>query len=120
MNRLSLNTSRLKEKRLEMGWNKLEASQKMNIPQSAYGRYENGQRAPSYSALRDMALTLGTSVEYLTGQTDNDRPLEYLVSASDNRLTYIIDTYNDAPDDNRERLYKYAKKLSFDHQKGDD
>lgn len=60
------------------------------------------------------------AVSFTTGQTDDDRPLEYLVSASDNRLTYIIDTYNDAPDDNRERLYKYAKKLSFDHQKGED
>lgn len=111
MKKPSLDIERLKNKRLEKGWNKLEASMEMDIPQSAYGRYENGQRTPSYSALRDMALTLGTSVEFLTGQTNDDRPKEYLVSAKDTRLTYIIETYKDAPDDARERLYQYAQKL---------
>ncbi len=107
-----LDTERLKKKRLEKGWNKLEASEKMIIPNSAYSRYENGNRAPSYSALRDMALTLGTSVEYLTGQTDDDRPIEYLIPADDDRLLYIIETYKGSPEDDRQRLYKYASKLS--------
>lgn len=112
MKKPTLNIERLKSKREEKGWNKLEASEKMGIPQYAYGRYENGQIAPSYSGLKDMALTLGTSVEYLTNQTDDDRPLEYLISVEDERLMYIIDTYKDAPENNRERLFRYAEKLS--------
>lgn len=111
MKRPELDIERLIKKRTEKGWNKLEASEAMSIPQSAYGRYENGQRAPSYCALRDMALTLGTSVEYLTGQTDDDRPIEYLVSSKDEKLVYIIETYNNASDENKERLYKYTKGL---------
>ena len=112
MKRPSIDINRLKKKREEKGWNKLEASQYMDIPQSTYSRYESGGRAPSYSALRDMALTLGTTVEYLTGQTDNDRPREYIVSADDERLMCLIELYKDASDENKDRLLEYAKKLS--------
>ena len=111
MKRPTLDTSRLKNKRVEKGWNKLEASQKMNIPQSAYVRYENGQRAPSYTALKNMALSLGTTVEYLTGQTDDDSPNEYLISASDDRLIYVIEMFNNSNEELKETLFKYAKKL---------
>ena len=107
-----IDPERLKEKRLEKGWNKLEASQNMDMPQSVYLRYESGERNPTYSALRNMALTLGTSAEYLTGQSDDDRPHEFIVSSDDEKLIYIIDTYKNAPDESRERLYKYAMKMS--------
>ena len=106
-----LDIKRLKKKREEKGWSKNIASQKMGIPQSAYVRYENGNRAVTFSTLKNMALTLGTSIEYLTGQTDDDRPVECLISCEDERLGYIIDTYQDLDDHAAERLYQYAKKL---------
>lgn len=107
-----IDPERLKKKRIEKGWNKLEASQNMDMPQSVYLRYESGERNPTYSALRNMALTLGTSAEYLTGQSDDDRPYEFIVSSDDEMLTCIIDIYKKAPEEKRERLYKYAMKLS--------
>lgn len=107
-----INIDRLKEKREQRGWSKLEASEYMGMPQSVYLRYESGERSPSYTALRDMALTLGTTVEYLTGKTDDDSPDEYIVSAKDKQLVYIIETYNNAADAERQRLYNYAKKLT--------
>ena len=112
MKKPKINIERLKEKRLEKGWNKMEAAEFMAMPHSVYLRYESGERSPSYTALRDMALTLGTSVEYLTGQTDDDRPIEYLIPADDDRLLSIIEIYKGSPEDARQRLYKYASKLS--------
>lgn len=111
MKKPKINIERLKEKRLEKGWNKMEAAEFMAMPHSVYLRYESGERSPSYTALRDMALTLGTSIEYLTGQTDDDRPIEYLIPADDDRLLFIIETYKGSPEDSRQRLYKYASKL---------
>ncbi len=110
----ALNAERLKEKRLEKGWNKLEASQYMDMPQSVYSRYESGGSMPTYSALRNIALTLGTNTGYLTDQTDDDRPEEYLISAKDEKLVYIVETYNKIEDDGKQRLFNYAKKLHID------
>ncbi|MBR4574879.1 MAG: helix-turn-helix transcriptional regulator [Lachnospiraceae bacterium] len=114
MKKPKINIERLKEKRLEKGWNKVEAAEFMAMPHSIYLRYESGERSPSYTALRDMALTLGTTVEYLTDQTDDDRPEEYLISAKDNRLICILETYNKVEEDGKQRLYNYAKKLHSD------
>ncbi len=114
MKKPKINIERLKEKRLEKGWNKVEAAEYMAMPHSIYLRYESGERSPSYTALRDMALTLGTTVEYLTDQTDDDRPEEYLISAKDDRLIYILETYNEVEEDGKQRLYNYAKKLHSD------
>ena len=106
-----LDILRLKQKREEKGWSKNTAAQKMGIPQSAYVRYENGDRAVTFSTLKNMALTLGTSVGYLTGQTDNDKPVEYLVSGADERLGYIIEAFSKLDGEAAERLYQYALKL---------
>jgi transcriptional regulator with XRE-family HTH domain len=107
-----MNAERLKEKRLEKGWSKNYAAEEMNLSQSVYFRYESGESLPSYSAIKNMALTLGTSVEYLTGKTNDDRPVEYIVDCSDSRLSFIIEQYKSYPEDTKERLYKYVKKLS--------
>ena len=114
MRKPTINIERLKAKRLEKGWNKMEAAEFMAMPHSIYLRYESGERSPSYTALRDMALTLGTTVEYLTDQTDDDRPEEYLISAKDEKLIYIVETYNEIEEDGKQRLFNYAQKLHID------
>ena len=107
-----LNINRLKNKREEKGWSKNFASEEMGIAQSVYLRYENGQSAPSFSVIKNMALTLGTSVEYLTDISDDDTPDELLISNKDSRLAYIVESYKRYSDDDKERLYIYAKGLS--------
>ncbi len=106
-----LNINRLKNKREEKGWSKNFASEEMGIAQSVYLRYENGQSAPSFSVIKNMALTLGTSVEYLTDVSDDDTPNEILISHKDPRLTYIVESYVSYSNEDKERLYKYAKGL---------
>ena len=106
-----INTDRLKEKREQKGWNKLVASQEMGILQSVYSRYESGERTPTYQVIRTMAQFLETSAEYLTDQTDDPSPVEYLVNSEDPRLSFIVETYRDSSEDVKERIFNYVKKL---------
>ncbi len=112
MRKPKLNPERLKEKREEKGWSKNYAAEEMNLAQSGYFRYESGENAPSYSVIRNMALTLGTSVEYLTNKTNDDKPREYVVECSDSRISYIIEKYNSSPEEEKNRIYEYVKKIS--------
>ena len=48
---------------------------------------------PSYSVLRVMALTLRTSVEYLSENTDTDKPDALMVNTSALRMSYIIEAF---------------------------
>lgn len=112
-----ININRLKEKREQKGWNKLVASQEMGILQSAYSRYESGERTPTYQVIRTMAQYLGTSAEYLTDQTDDPSPVEYLITNDDPKLSFIIETYNRLPAEPRDNIYKYVKDLSAKYKK---
>lgn len=103
--------TRLKEIRELKGWSKNYASEEMGIAQSVYVRYESGESKPSYSAIRNMALTLGTSVEYLTDKTDDPSPREMIISCRDPKLTYIIEAYPSFDADDKERIYRYTQKL---------
>jgi transcriptional regulator with XRE-family HTH domain len=107
-----LNIERLKELRELKGWSKNYAAEEMGLAQSAYLRYESGETAPSYSVIKNMALTLGTSIEYLTGKLNDKSPNELIISCSDNRLSYIIETYHSLSDTDKEHLFEYTKKLS--------
>ncbi|MCR5603801.1 MAG: helix-turn-helix domain-containing protein [Lachnospiraceae bacterium] len=109
--KLTLDTERLKEKREAMGWNKSDAAYEMGIAQNSYVRYENGDRTPTYSVIKNMAITLGTSVDYLTGKSNNDARAEMLVTCNDKKLEYIIESYYDLPEDKKKRLYTYTRKL---------
>ena len=102
----------LKKSREKLGWSKNYASEEMGILQSAYFRYESGENSPSYSVIKNMALTLGTPVDYLIGKVDDDSPTERIVSCRDPRLNYIIEAFSNSTEDDKDRFYKYAKKLA--------
>ena len=44
------------------------------IDQSDYSKLENGRRYMTFEQCRKLALALGTSMDYLAGLTDDDRP----------------------------------------------
>lgn len=107
-----LSYTRLKELREQKGWSKNYAAEEMGIAQSVYLRYESGESKPSFSAIRNMALTLGTSVEYLTNKVDDPSPREVVINLRDSKLTQIIESYPSLDQKEKELLYKYAVKLS--------
>ena len=67
---MHFNPSRLKEVREKLGINKAEAARRLNMTAMGYGRYENGQREPSFQTLSYIAQIFGTSVDYLCDESD--------------------------------------------------
>ena len=103
---------RLIEQRKKLGITKQEAAKKMQMSQPAYLRYESGERTPSIHVIYFMANVLGTSVEYLTGKTDNPDPTFYWVDSSAEPVLFsLIDTYSNSNTPTKERLVAYALKL---------
>ena len=61
---------RLIESRKLLGLNKAEAARLLNLSKMGYGRYESGERSPSFQTIVFIAQKFGTTAEYLTGKTD--------------------------------------------------
>lgn len=98
--------------REQLNITKQEASRRMQMTQPAYLRYESGDRIPSIHIIQTMANVLGTSVEYLIGETDNSLPTSYLIKVtSDPELFYMIDLYKKSSMEDQIRLHEYVKDL---------
>ena len=54
--------------------NKAEAARRLNISPMVYGRYENGQREPSYPTVGFIAQTFNCNIDYLYGTSDKTDP----------------------------------------------
>lgn len=94
MPKIILDRQRLILCREQLGITKQEAAKRMQMSQPAYLRYESGDRTPSIHIVQTMANVLGTSVEYLTGETDGALPNSYLVEVtSEPELFNMIDIY---------------------------
>ena len=61
---------RLIKSRKLLGLNKAEAARLLNLSKMGYGRYESGERSPSFQTIVFIAQKFGTTAEYLTGKTD--------------------------------------------------
>ena len=110
---ISLNINRLKECREKLGISKMEAAKRMQLSQPAYLRYEAGSRIPSLQTLSIIANVLNTSVEYLTGQSDDPHPISYTISKStDPELFEIVNICKNADNSMLKRLFAYACKLT--------
>ena len=108
---LSLNVPRLIECRKKIGISKIEAAKRMHLSQPAYLRYEAGERIPSFQTMTVIANVLNTSVEYLTGKTDDPLPFSYTISKFDEpELFEIIDLCKNNDNNMIKRLLAYAKK----------
>lgn len=114
--RLTMNNAliceRLIECRNKLGITKQEAAKRMQMSQPAYLRYESGERTPSIHVIYFMANVLGTSVDYLTGKTDNPNPTCYWIdSSTDPELFSLVETYSNSDNGIKERLITYGLKI---------
>jgi len=111
MNSKTLNRERLISCRKKLGITKQEAAVRMQLSQPAYLRYESGERTPSIHVIHYMAQVLGTSVDYLVGDTDDPTPNTYVVSATEKpELFYLIETYSNSDSGSKARLLSYLQK----------
>ena len=103
---------RLIARRRDLGITQSEAAKLIGVSQPAYQRYEAGIRTPSVQVTREIANALNTSVDYLTGysdQTDSD-----CIAVSKNEspeLFAIVKQCKNLSKENLNRLQEYLNEL---------
>ena len=113
MKSIILNKQRLIECREKLGLTKQEVSKRMQLAQPSYLRYELGERNPSIQIIQVMADVLGTSVDYLTDQTDIPTPTSYTIHAKTNpELFELVELYQTLDSSAQNRLLSYIKTLN--------
>lgn len=65
---------RIKKLRQKRGYTQMKMQMLTGIDQSDYSKIENGRRYCSFEQCRRIALALDTSMDYLAGLTDEEKP----------------------------------------------
>ena len=94
---------RLIQLRNTLNINKAEAARRLNISPMVYGRYENGQREPSYPTVGFIAQTYRTS--------DKTYPDYIIVSSSNDPELYSLIKMIKQDSNVEGRILTYARKL---------
>lgn len=102
---------RLIEIRNSLGINKAEAARRLDLSKMGYGRYESGQRTPSLQTIEFMAQRLGTTVQFLTGATDDPAPDYYVISRSETELFDLVTRARGSDAATLNRLLHYIEEL---------
>ena len=98
--------------RENLGISKAEASRRLNLSKIGYCRYEYGERTPSIQTLEVIAQCFGTSVAYLTGETDEMEPDKIVIDRTSNpELFKFVQTFANSDDDFIKRISLYAEAL---------
>ena len=106
-------SERIKNARERMGITKAEASIRLNLSKIGYCRYEYGERTPSVQTLEVIARCFNTSVDYLTGKTDNMEPDYIVISKKDNEALFsLVASLNFNKPDTLNRLLAYYKSIT--------
>lgn len=66
--------NRLKELRKERGYTQIKIQMLTGIDQSDYSKIESGKRYFTFEQCRKLAVALDTSMDYLSGLTDEKKP----------------------------------------------
>lgn len=65
---------RLKELREKRGYTQVKMQMLTGIDQSDYSKIENGKRYYTFEQCKRIALALDTSMDYLAGLTEEEKP----------------------------------------------
>ena len=118
---MSFSPEKLKNIRKSLGINKAEASRRLNMTAMGYGRYENGDRVPSYQTLCYIAQIFGTSVSYLCNETEDPSATEILVSQENTpelfELVQELSAENTSVHGRMLSYYQALKKISSEKNK---
>ena len=81
---------RLINLRHSLGINKAEAARRLNMSAMGYGRYESGKREPSYQTVAFIAQAFNSSIEYLYGETEDQRATVLTISADEEPDLFLL------------------------------
>ena len=97
--------------REQLGITKAEAARRLNMSAMGYGRYESGEREPSFQSVSFIAQQLGTSVEYLYGETENAEASSVTISAEQNPELFELIQNCMSDEQTAKRLLSYFKRM---------
>ena len=66
--------NRLKDLRKEKGYTQIRIQMMTGIDQSDYSKIESGKRYLTFEQCKKIAIALDTSMDYLAGLTDEEKP----------------------------------------------
>ena len=95
-----------------------EAARRLNLSKIGYCRYEYGDRTPSPQTIEVIARVLGTSVTYLTGESEDITPDFIVIDKNGNpELFELIQSLSAFDSSTLKRILAYAKKLNISSKK---
>ena len=110
---MKFKNERLTQIRENLGINKAEAARRLNMSAMGYGRYEKGEREPSFQTVSFIADTFGTTTDYLYGITDTASAETITISSiSDPELFHLVCAMK-KDSDLTERLLAYASRIEI-------
>lgn len=102
---------RLKATREQLGITKAEAARRLNMSAMGYGRYESGEREPSFQTVSFIAQQFGTSAEFLYGETEIADPSSVTIFAGQNPELFELIQNCITDEQTAKRLLSYFKKI---------
>lgn len=68
--------TRIKEQRLKHGMTQKDLAEKLGLSAQTVSLWERGSRKPDWSAQTDLKEIFEVSIEYLSGSSDDDKPVK--------------------------------------------
>ena len=81
---------RLISLRQSLGISKAAAARMLNMSAMGYGRYESGEREPSYQTVAFIAQAFNSSIQYLYGNTDDKNATTITISSKDEPDLFLL------------------------------
>ena len=108
---------RLVALRTAQGITRAEAARQLNMSAMGDGRYEKGERTPSFQTVSYIAQYFNTSTDYLYGLSDDNSALSITIHSSDDPELFLLLQTARANKDIISRLLAYANQLKDLKQK---
>lgn len=107
---------RLYKVRKSLKITKAEAARRLKISAMAYGRYEKGEREPSYQSVCYIAQTFNCNIDYLYGNS-NQMECDYILVSQETPELYALIEFTKNHNGIEKKLLEYAKKIAKEEQK---
>ena len=102
---------RLIQVRESLHINKAEAARRLNLSAMAYGRYEKGERKPSYQYAYYIAHTFHCNLDFLYGLSDDMTADFITITRSDSPEVYYLVSGMQNTNELEKRILAYAEKI---------
>lgn len=110
---------RLIQVRESLNISKAEAARRLNVSAMAYGRYEKGEREPSYQSVCYIAQVFHCNVDFLYGVSD-DMDFDYItISRSEAPELYTLVEIMQKDTELSNRLAAYVRELLQKEEKSE-